>query len=122
MKNFITYVEIPVSDFNRAKDFYQKLLDIEIDEMDMGGILSGFFPSDGSNVSAAIIKTDDYIPSATATTVYLNSGDDLQPLLDKAKSLGATVSLPKTEIGPEMGFYAFFTDPEGNRIGLMSQS
>jgi predicted enzyme related to lactoylglutathione lyase len=122
MKNLITFLEIPVSDFNRAKMFYQNLLEIEIEEMNMEGFQTGFFPNDGEHISGAIIKSEDYIPSGTGLTVYLDGGNDLNELLSKAESLGAKVTMPKTEIGPEMGFYAFFLDTEGNRIGVMSQN
>ncbi len=42
---------------------------------------------------------------------------DLQASLDKAESLGGKTIMPPTEM--EMVTFAFFADPEGNRIGLV---
>jgi uncharacterized protein len=120
MKNLISIVEIPTTDFRRAVAFYQAILDISIEEVDMGGVQMGVFPSDGETVNVALIKGNDSKPSAHGTVVYLNAGDDLQIILNKIQSNGGRVVTPKTEISPEMGFFAIFTDTEGNKLGLHS--
>jgi predicted enzyme related to lactoylglutathione lyase len=120
MKNFLSFFEIPATDFHRAKTFYQSILDIRIEEMDMGGALMGFLPSDGENISGAIVKGDGYSPSAEGVIVYLNGDSDLQMILDKVEPNGGRVILPKTNIGADMGFYAIFSDTEGNRMALHS--
>jgi uncharacterized protein len=120
MKNLISIVEIPTTDFRRAVAFYQVILDISIEEVDMGGIQMGVFPSDGETVNVALIKGNDSKPSAHGTVVYLNAGEDLQITLNKIQSNGGKVDTPKTEISPEMGFFAIFTDTEGNKLGLHS--
>ncbi len=122
MKNFINWFEIPVRDFNRALMFYSTILDAEISESEMFGTKMGFFPSDGSNVSGAIVKGDDYNPSDGGVTVYLNGGDDLQPVLNRVQQSGGSIILPKTLISPEMGFMAMFIDTEGNKIALHSNA
>lgn len=122
MKNFINWFEIPVRDFSRAVRFYSTILETEISETEMFGTRMGFFPSDGSNVSGAIVKGDDYNPSDTGVTVYLNGGDNLQPVLDRVEQNGGTVIVPKTGISPEMGFMAMFMDTEGNKIALHSNA
>lgn len=122
MKNIISIVEIPTLDFSRAIAFYQTILDVSIEEVDMDGVQMGLFPGEGETVNVALIKGGDYKPSSDGTIVYLNAGDDLQPTLDKITSHGGKVVVPKTEIGFEMGFYAMFTDTEGNKLGLHSKS
>lgn len=44
--------------------------------------------------------------------------DDLQGILDKAGSLGASTTTPLTEV-PGVVTFAQFADPDGNRIGLV---
>lgn len=119
MKNFISIVEIPTADFSRAVSFYQALLTIQIEKVDMGEMRMGVFPG-GGTVNVTLVGGNDYKPSANGTTVYLNGGDDLQTILDKVEPNGGKVLVPKTEISPEMGFFALFTDTEGNKLGLHS--
>jgi predicted enzyme related to lactoylglutathione lyase len=120
MKNLISIFEIPATNFSRAINFYQIILDISIEEIDMGGVPMGLFPSDGSTVSGAVIKGEDYRPSADGVIIYLNGGDNLQVVLDRVEANNGKIIVPKTQISPEMGFYALFIDSEGNRLGLHS--
>jgi uncharacterized protein len=120
MKNIVSIVEIPATDFSRAVSFYQAILGVRIEEVDMGEAKMGVLPSDGKTVNVAILRSDDYKPSVDGTIVYLNAGDDLQIMLDKVVSNGGKVVVPKTEISPEMGFFAMFIDSEGNKLGLHS--
>lgn len=120
MNNFISIVEIPASSFARAVKFYQTVLDITIQEADMEGIQMGLFPGGKGSVNVVLIKGNDYKPSGTGILVYLNGGDDLQNILDKIEPAGGKVVLPKTPIDTENGFFAFFIDSEGNKMGLHS--
>lgn len=120
MKNFISIVEIPTVNFSRAVAFYEAILGISIEEVDMDGVQMGVFPSDGETVNVALVRGNDYKPSIDGMIVYLNAGNDLQNTLDKMESNGGKVVVPKTEISPEMGFFAMFIDTEGNKLGLHS--
>lgn len=122
MNNFISIVEIPVTDFARAVKFYQAILDVSIEEVDMDGTQMGVLPSDGETVSVVLVKGNDYKPTTYGSVLYLNAGNDLQPMLDKVEKNGGQVIVPKSEISPEMGFFALFTDTEGNKLGLHSIS
>lgn len=120
MKNLVSIVEIPTADFRRAVTFYQAILAIKIEEAEMEGIKMGLFPNAGEGVFVQLINGSDYKPSMDGTIVYLNGGDDLQKIADKVEANGGKIVVPKTEIGPEMGFFAIFTDTEGNKLGLQS--
>ncbi|HTF81364.1 MAG TPA: VOC family protein [Cytophagales bacterium] len=121
MKNLISIVELPTHDFARAVSFYQTILDVTIEEVNMGGTLMGVLPSDGETVSMVLVKGKDYTPTATGAVVYLNAGNDLQPTLDKVVKNGGQLVVPKTEISPDMGYFALFIDTEGNKVGLHSK-
>ena len=122
MKPLISIVEIPTSNFSRAVAFYQAILAITIEEIEMEGVRMGLFPNDGESVSVQLINGSEYKPSGDGTIVYLNGGKDLQKVADKIETNGGKIVVPKTEIGPEMGFYAIFNDTEGNKLGLHSNN
>lgn len=120
MKNLVSIVEIPATDFPRAVAFYKTILGVAIEEVDMSGTQMGVLAGDSGSVNLVLIKGNDYKPSPEGSIVYLNAGDDLQPVLDRLAKNGGRVIVPKTEISPEMGYYALFIDSEGNRMGLHS--
>ena len=120
MNNLISIVEIPAGDFSRAVKFYQSILGIAIEEMEMDGNQMGIFPNEEGTVNVLLVKGNDYKPATDGAVLYLNAGDNLQPILDKVEQNGGQIILPKTEISPEMGYFALFIDTEGNKLGLHS--
>lgn len=120
MKNLISIVEIPVSDFPRAVKFYKDLFGVQIEEMEMGGVTMGVLPADDGSVSVVLAKGDDYKPTTHGAVLYLKAGEDLQPMLDRVKQHGGQIIVAKTEISAEMGYFALFIDSEGNKLGLHS--
>ncbi len=120
MNNLISIIEIPSSDFSRAVKFYQNILGITIEEMEMDGNQMGIFPNEAGTVNVVLVKGNDYKPTTNGAVLYLNAGTDLQPVLDKVEQNGGKVIVAKTEISPEMGYFALFIDTEGNKLGLHS--
>jgi uncharacterized protein len=118
--NALSWFEIPVSSFDRAKAFYEVVLGRPIQRMDMGPFTMGFFASDPAGVGGAIVHGDGYRPSQQGTIIYLPGGDDLASMLARVVPAGGTIVVPKTEIGGDFGFYAHFIDTEGNKVGLHS--
>ncbi len=121
MTNFITWFEIPVTDFSRAKKFYEDIFSITIEKVEMGEYLMGFFPADREGVSGSIIQGKSYSPAEHGTLVYLNGGDDLNFVLSRVEGAGGKIVLPKTLIREDIGHYALFNDTEGNKIALHSR-
>jgi len=121
-KSLISIVEIPTTNFLRAVTFYQTVLGVKIEEVDMEGTQMGIFPSSGDTVSVVLVNGNDYTPTKNGTVVYLNAGNDLQPTLNEVEKNGGKIILPKTKISPEMGFFALFIDTEGNKLGLHSKN
>ena len=121
-KNAISWFEIPVLDFDRAKVFYEKIFDFEMSEMDMPPLRMGILPHDReSGVGGAICQGESYIPAGTnGAKVYLNGGSDLNTVLNRVSAAGGKVVLPKTSIGESMGHIGLFADTEGNTVGLYS--
>ncbi len=120
MNSFISLFEIPASDISRAIQFYESILDISIEKMEMPGMEMGIFPYEGQMVTGIIMKGEDYKPSADGVTIYLNGGKDLQVILDRIEGNGGTILVPKTAHADESGYFALFLDSEGNKLGLNS--
>jgi uncharacterized protein len=120
MTNAINWFEIPVTDFTRAKKFYETLYGAEIMEMPFPNGKYGMLPSDMQNgVGGGIVQGEGFEPSTKGTIVYLNGGDDLSTPLSKVEDAGGKILMPKTSIGGN-GFMAHFLDTEGNKIALHS--
>lgn len=120
MKSHISIFEIPATDISRAVHFYQTILDVNIEKMEMPGMEMGIFPYEEQMVTGVIIKGEGYKPSANGVTIYLNAGDNLQTILDKIEKNGGEILMQKTAHADESGFFALFLDTEGNRLGLNS--
>ena len=120
MKSFVSIFEIPATEISRAINFYQIILDIKIEKMNMPEMQMGIFPYEGQIVTGVIIKAEGYKPSADGVTIYLNGGDNLQVILEKVEKNGGKIITPKTLHADESGYFAIFLDSEGNKIGLHS--
>ncbi|UJW78833.1 VOC family protein [Hydrogenophaga sp. SL48] len=118
----INWFEIPVTDFARAKAFYETVLGRPIETMTMGPSTMGFLSMGPDSVGGAIVLEEGATPSRSGTLVYLNGGDDLAPTLARVEGAGGSVTVPKTDIGSGFGFFAHFIDTEGNRVGLHSMA
>lgn len=116
----VSWFEIPVVDFERARAFYQAVLGRHIEPMVMGPITMGMLAADPTVVGGAIVAGEGCVPAAVGTTVYLNGGDDLAVMLARVPGAGGSVIVPKTDIGSGFGFFAYFMDTEGNKVGLHS--
>jgi len=120
--NMVGWFEIPVSDMDRARQFYETVFKINIHVVDFGGILMGWFPDRGDvpGAQGTLIKQDSYIPSQEGTLVYFIS-ENVQIELDRIEKAGGKVYQPKTHISPEHGYMGAFIDTEGNRVALHSK-
>jgi len=121
--NSLNWFEIPALDIERAKKFYETILDITLTNVDMHGSKMAFFPQEENSekVSGALVQSKDHTPSMTGVSIYLNANPDLQTVLNRIENIKGKVTVPKTNIG-ENGNVAFFIDTEGNHIGLHSIS
>ena len=123
MSNAISWFEIPVKNFNRAKSFYEEVLEQEMSPMKMGDHKSAFFNADLENekIGGCIMHGPSYEPSTFGSDVYLNDGDDLANPLSRIEGGGGKILMPKTDIGQNV-FIAHFEDTEGNRVAFHSRS
>jgi uncharacterized protein len=123
--NAINWFEIPAKDINRAKKFYETILNVKMDDMqDMMGMKMVNFPNDPTNgkVYGALVQSEMHNPSQDGAVVYLNANPSIQTVIDRIETAGGKVVMPRTEISPEIGTMAFFIDSEGNKVALHAQN
>jgi uncharacterized protein len=120
--NALNWFELPVTDTARAKRFYETILDIQMDTQDMMGMEMTFFPYDmesqSGKVSGALVKSEMHEPSMAGAIVYLNANPSIQEVIDRIEAAGGKVLMPRTQISEDVGYMAFFSDTEGNRVAL----
>lgn len=122
LHNAISWFEIPVNEFERAKKFYSAIYEYDMPEMVMGTTRMGFLLHDQQKggIGGAIVHGLEHVPSKDGPKVYLNGGEDLTVVLNRVEEAGGKVLTHKTAITPEYGYYAVFEDTEGNLISLHS--
>ena len=122
--NLVNWFEIPVTDMDRAKAFYEGVFNINITIQDFEGTLMGWFPFDPKKpgISGSLVKNETYRPSETHGPVVYFSSDDIENTLKKVEANGGKVIQVKTEISPEIGHMGVFVDCEGNRISLYTNA
>lgn len=118
--NTFCWIDIPVSDLDRAIQFYSKVLGSEISKISEHGFEFGLLPHENENVSGCLCVMEDRKPSQNGPLVYLNVEGKLDQAIEAAKKQGSKVLKPKEQIGP-YGHRAVILDTEGNAIALYSK-
>jgi len=120
--NALNWFEIPVTETARAKKFYETILDIKMETNEMMGMEMTSFPfdmqSNSGKVSGTLVKGPLHKPSMDGAVVYLNANPAIQTVIDRIEKAGGKILMPKTLISEQIGYMAFFTDTEGNRMAL----
>ena len=121
MSGKVVHFEIPFDDGDRARSFYKEAFDWQIMEMpDMGYTIVMTGPSTDSGPTEAGFINGGMLSREQAATngpVVVLDVESIEATLEKIGSLGGSTVVGKTPVG-DMGFAAYFTDPEGNVIGL----
>jgi predicted enzyme related to lactoylglutathione lyase len=122
MSGRIVHFEVPFDNGDRARSFYRDAFGWKVDEipgMDYTSVATGpagedGMPSEPGYIGGGMFQRADDYPRTPVITVEV---DDIEAALQKIESLGGKSAVPKFPVG-EMGFAAYFTDTEGNTIGL----
>jgi predicted enzyme related to lactoylglutathione lyase len=120
--NILNWFEISVSDIARATKFYETIFSIKMEQMEMMGMKMAMFPAENMNgkVSGGLVQGPMHKPSADGAKIYFNGNPDLADALSRIEAAGGKVTMPKTKIGDDIGYMAFFIDTEGNGVALHS--
>lgn len=107
------HTEIPTTDVQKSKDFYAKIFGWTMSE-DMPGYV--LFKT-GDNQGGGF--TQDTKPTRDGVVLYIEV-EDIDKKLTEVEAAGGKKLKGKTQISPEYGYYATFTDPCGTIMALWS--
>ena len=116
MANPFIHVELETPDPEKAKAFYSKLFQWQLEDVPNPAVPDGTYTliKVGEGTGGGIMKQIPGGPSGWLAYVLV---DDIHATTQKAKSLGAEVMKDVTEV-MGMGFLSFIRDPTGAVLGL----
>ncbi|CAN5142087.1 VOC family protein [soil metagenome] len=118
--NPVNWFEIYVQDMDRAREFYETVLDVEFEKLDVPELQMLAFPmaQDKPGAAGALVRTEGFPSGGNSTLVYF-SCRDCAVEAGRVASAGGRIQREKMSIG-EYGFIALAFDTEGNMFGLHS--
>ena len=120
MGHKIIWFDIPVTDLERASNFYRQVLGINIESY--GGDAPVAVMEHGpGDVAGCLYKSDGESPSAQGPLLYFTVEGRLQEATTMAGELGGQILQAPHSIGSH-GNRSIVKDSEGNRIVLHSES
>ena len=114
MGNPFVHVELNTTDIDKAKSFYGKLFDWNLEDTPVGDMTYTMIGV-GEGTGGGMMK--QMIPGAPSAWLAYVAVDDIAAATKKAKGLGATVLKDVTEI-MDMGWLSILVDPTGAMLGL----
>ncbi|MFZ2173868.1 MAG: VOC family protein [Rhodococcus sp. (in: high G+C Gram-positive bacteria)] len=120
MTGRIVHFEIPYDDGDRARSFYRDAFGwslAEIPDMDYTMAITGPVTESGVSAEPGFINGGMTKRGEITSPVVTVDVENIDAALEKIESLGGKTVTARTPIG-DMGFAAYFSDSEGNLIGL----
>jgi predicted enzyme related to lactoylglutathione lyase len=121
MSGRVVHFEVPYDDGDRARGFYKDVFGWQLQEMPgmdytlvMSGPSGDAGPTEAGFINGGMLSRAQ---SATSGPVIVVDVDSIDATLEKIGALGGSTVTAKVPVG-DMGFAAYFRDPEGNVIGL----
>ena len=117
----VVHFEIPADDVARAKEFYRSVFDWQLQDMpemdytivQTTAVGEDQMPTAPGAINGGLMRRSQDTPSPVLTIDV----ESIDQALGQVEAAGGKVVRPRTEI-PGMGAFAYFTDPEGNTLGL----
>ncbi len=120
MKRLVAFFEIPAINFERAIQFYESVFNLTLNAMDFGQEKMAFFPKETGKCTGAISYAPNFKPSKDGVLISF-SVENIENTLNNIERSGGEIVISKTKIEAENnGYFAVFTDSEGNKLGLYS--
>ena len=122
MAGRVVHFEVPYGDGDRARTFYREAFGwnvMEMPEMSYTMVSTGpvdeqsSMPSEPGFINGGMFERTEALQRPMITVDV----DDIDTALKTVESLGGKTISEKMPVG-EMGFAAYFEDPEGNVLGL----
>jgi hypothetical protein len=121
MAGQVVHFEIPFDDPKRATEFYGQAFGWELDSMPefqytmvrTAPVNEQGMPTEPGAINGGMMARQGEITNPVITIAV----DDIDKSLETIGGLGGSTVMAKMPVG-EMGFAAYFRDPEGNVMGL----
>jgi predicted enzyme related to lactoylglutathione lyase len=120
MSGRVVHFEIPYDDGDRARGFYQKAFGwnlMPLPEMSYTMVMSGPSgdqgPTEAGFINGGMMQRQEPF---TAPNIVIDV-ENLEDALKAVNEAGGTTVSERQTVG-DMGFAAYFRDPEGNLVGL----
>ena len=119
-KNPVGWFEIYVDDMERAKKFYQDVLEVELQRLDGPDVEMWSFPmvQSGTGSAGSLVRMDGFKAGGNSVLVYFMS-DDCSVEEARVVPAGGKIQKTKFSIG-QYGFITLAVDTEGNMFGVHS--
>ncbi len=122
MTGRVVHFEIPFDDGDRARGFYRDAFGWNIQEMpemgytmvSSGPVLESGMPSEPGFINGGMLQRN--LGPATGPVLVVDVGN-IDDALANIEKLGGSTLVGRTPVG-DMGFSAYFSDPDGNVMGL----
>ena len=121
MSGRVVHFEIPFDDGDRARGFYKELFGWQVQEMPemkytmvTSGPSGDQGPTESGYINGGMLSREQ---AATSGPVLVIDVDSIDATLERVGGMGGSTVVGRTPVG-DMGFAAYFTDPEGNVVGL----
>ena len=120
MKKIFSYVAIPSTDFGRAFAFYSAITGGLINRNPHVPFPMAYFVDKEGKEVGHLFQLPNFKPSLDGPIVYMELSEDLNDTLVLVEKAGGKVLMQKTLIAPGKGYWALFTDTDGNKLALHS--
>lgn len=136
MNTPVLWLEIPVSDFNRALTFYETVFNTKLEKTILFDKQMAFFSIEQFGIKGSLVETKNYngsngikpiyyteIMNDAITAVKLHKGKVIsEPSLLRQKNKNGDTIIGTNLIDNQVGYYAEVADSEGNHFYLYSHS
>ena len=113
MGTIAAWFDIPVNDMARAIKFYERVTGQKLTEIPVGpGKSTALFGTEG-----CLFRAPEDQPSHHGSRVYFNADPSINEWIRRVEAAGGKILVPRTPTG-DKGYFAYFEDSEGNRVGL----
>lgn len=121
MANPVVYFEIPVSDLNRAMNFYNSVFSLRLSASTYAGIQMSMFPGNPTlpGCSGALVLNPANLPTTDGSVVCFTC-DSCASTIERVESARGRTLTPPAPMPSGVGYKAEFADTEGNRVAIYS--
>lgn len=119
-KDTIVWFEIPVSNLDNAKKFYESVMQTELVKQEMGGGVSLIFPVEDMKTGVSGHLYEGKPATDNGTTIHFDAPVPLEESLERLVKAGGKIISEEVEI--PSGKFVYCQDPDGNSISLFNRS